>query len=456
MRRIGVGCSSAWSAGWRRCEVDREGAGQRDMCLKYAIIIADGAGDLPLSELGGRTPLQAARTPQMDALAGAGRLLTARTTPPGFGAGSDVCTMDLLGYDPRVYHTGRAPLEAAAVKMSVRDDDWIFRVNLVTVSGEKAAGGRMLDHSAGAISDAEAQQLFADLLKHWQRVEPGIASKLNLKHGVSYRSSMTDGSGRAYGGVMTTPPHEVPGEEWGTHLPRSEAIEGPGGADGERAEGAAAALRALIESSAGVLQNHPVNLARVRAGKRPGNLAWIWGQGTKPAMPSFHERFGVRGGMITAVDLLAGIARLIGWERLEVPGVTSYHDTDYAAQGAHTVMGLERLDVVCSHVESPDESSHQGDWKTKVVAIEAIDEHVVGPVVARLRRFDRWRVMVLPDHYTLVSTRKHDATPVPVVMAGTGIAPSGSRAYDEASCNASAVHLPEGHELMEYFLREGL
>ncbi len=433
--------------------------------MKYAIIIADGAGDLALPELGGRTPLQAARTPWMDELASVGRLLTAKTTPPGFGAGSDVCTMDLLGYDPRVYHTGRAPLEAAAVNMAVGDDDWIFRVNLVTVSGEKSAGGRMLDHSAGAISDAEAQTLFADLLAHWRKVEPAIAAKLNLKHGVSYRSSMTDGSGRAYEGVVTTPPHEVPGEEWGGHLPRGKGVGAGGGAGGERAnEDAAAALRALVESSAGVLRDHPLNVARVRAGKRPGNLAWIWGQGTKPAMPRFEERFGVRGGMITAVDLLAGIARLIGWERLDVPGVTSYHDTDYAAQGEHTVRGLERLDLVCCHVESPDESSHQGDWKTKVAAIEAIDEMVVGPVLRRMREFERWRVMVLPDHYTLVSTRKHDATPVPVVIAGTGIqrevngggAGAGARTYDEAACNASGMHLQEGHELMEYFLRDGL
>ncbi|MBX9737043.1 MAG: 2,3-bisphosphoglycerate-independent phosphoglycerate mutase, partial [Phycisphaerales bacterium] len=402
--------------------------------MKYAIIIADGAGDLPLPELGGRTPLQAARTPHMDAVARAGRLLTAKTTPPGFGAGSDVCTMDLLGYDPRVYHTGRAPLEAAAVNMAVGDQDWIFRVNLVTVSADKAAGGgggKMLDHSAGAISDAEAQTLFADLLTHWRTVEPALASKLNLKHGVSYRSSMTDGSGRTYVNVQTTPPHEVPGEEWGVHLPKSKltgsgaaAASGTAGgatsatADTARAEEAAAALRALIESSASILQSHPINLARVRAGKRPGNLAWIWGQGTKPAMPNFQQRFGVRGGMITAVDLLAGIARLIGWERLDVPGVTSYHDTDYAAQGEHTVRGLDRLDLICCHVESPDESSHQGDWKTKVAAIEAIDEHVVRPVLAKLQQFDRWRVMILPDHYTLVSTRKHDTTPVPVLIAG--------------------------------------
>jgi 2,3-bisphosphoglycerate-independent phosphoglycerate mutase len=434
--------------------------------LKYAIIIADGAGDLPLPELGGRTPLQAARTPHMDSVARAGRLLTAKTTPPGFGAGSDVCTMDLLGYDPRVYHTGRAPLEAAAVNMAVGDHDWIFRVNLVTVSGDKAAGGKMLDHSAGAISDGEAQQLFADLLTHWRTVEPNLASKLNLKHGVSYRSSMTDGSGRTYANVQTTPPHEVPGEEWGVHLPKSKlTLQGAPSATGgpardaddtARADEGAAALRALIESSASVLQSHPINLARVRAGKRPGNLAWIWGQGTKPAMPNFQQRFGVRGGMITAVDLLAGIARLIGWERLDVPGVTSYHDTDYAAQGEHTVRGLDRLDLICCHVESPDESSHQGDWKTKVAAIEAIDEHVVRPVIAKLQQFDRWRVMILPDHYTLVSTRKHDATPVPVLIAGTGIAPTGVSTYDEPACNASPIHLAEGHEMMQYFLRDGL
>lgn len=418
--------------------------------MKYAIIIADGAGDYPLKELGGRTPLQAARTPAMDRLASMGRLLTAKTTPPGFGAGSDICTMDLLGYDPRKYHTGRAPLEAAAIDMPIGEHDFVFRVNLVTVGTGPADSGKMLDHSAGGISDAEAKPLFEDLLKHWQKTLPARAKTLSLRHGVSYRSSMVDSSRLRYDRIKATPPHEIPGEPWERNLPVSTSPEG---------EPAASALRELISTSQAFLAEHPINRARIAAGKRPGNTAWIWGQGTKPMMPSFKDRFGIRGSMITAVDLLAGIAKLIGWDRLDVPGVTSYHDTDYAAQGSHTVVALDRYDLVVCHVESPDESSHQGDWRTKVAAIEAIDEKVVAPVLEKCLTFPAWRLMVLPDHYTLVSTRKHDATPVPIVLAGSDITPQPTAAaatYDEASANASPIKLEEGHELMAYFLgRDG-
>lgn len=434
--------------------------------MKYAIIIADGAGDLPLPQLNGQTPLQAARTPSMDRLASMGQLLTAKTTPPGFGAGSDVCTMDLLGYDPRVYHTGRAPLEAAAIDMPMNIGDWIFRVNLVTVSPDDAPPpskpGVMLDHSAGAISDAEARELFDGLMREWNARAPALAAKLTLRHGVSYRSSMIDSSGFHHGAVVTTPPHEVPGEAWRDHLPRAKSVAGKQADPGAIA--AADMLCTLIEISRQFLAKHPVNLSRIAAGKRPASMAWPWGQGTKPSLPSFAERFGVRGSMITAVDLLAGIAKLIGFTRLDVPGVTSYHDTDYVAQGKHTCDALDHFDLVVCHVEAPDEASHQGDWQTKVAAIECIDTHVVGPVLAKMLalasgpRGEQWRIMLLPDHYTLVSSRKHDATPVPVAIAGTRIGPQPSmaaRTYSESQANASGLHIAEGHELMEHFLYSG-
>ncbi|CAN5727728.1 cofactor-independent phosphoglycerate mutase [soil metagenome] len=425
--------------------------------MKHAIIILDGAADLPLAELGARTPLSAAHTPNLDALAQRGMLLTARTTPPGCSAGSDVCTMDLLGYDPRVYHTGRAPLEAAAVDMPMGDRDWVFRVNLISTGGD-AGAPTFLDHSAGAITDGEALGLFNGLLAHWRSACPEVARTLTLRHGVSYRASMVDAWGHGYAGVRTTPPHDVPGERISSRLPTPI---GSGGEESvssathtEHATEAAVRLRTLIEASREFLARHPVNARRRAAGLRTADLAWPWGQGTKPQMPQFAERYGVRGAMITAVDLLAGIARLIGWERLDVPGVTSYHDTDYAAQGTHAAAALDRFDLIVCHVEAPDEASHQGDWRTKVAAIEAIDEKVVAPIVRKLESFGpgTWRIMALPDHFTLVSTKKHDATPVPVLMAGAGIAPSGASQYDEAAAMAAGVHLEEGHDLMAKFL----
>lgn len=409
--------------------------------MKHVIVIADGAGDRPIPELGKRTPLEAARTPNLDALARESRLGVAVTTPPGWLAGSDVCTMDLLGYDPVKYHTGRAPLEAAALGVASEPNDWIFRLNLVTV-GEHGTpdDGLMLDHSAGAISDAEGRELIGDLLAHWRaaRGQDFGPEQLTLTHGVSYRGILVDRSGQSYRGLKTVPPHEIPREPWANHLPQGDG---------------SAKLLELAELARQFLRRHPVNLARARGGKRPANMVWIWGQGTKPVMPPFHERFGRHGAMITAVDLLAGIARLIGWDRLDVPGVTSYHDNDYAAQGRATCAALGSYDIVCCHVEAPDEASHQADWKTKLAAIEAIDEKVVGPIRRELGQSGQpWRMLVLPDHYTLVSTRKHDATPVPFLIAGGMRDGKPGVRFTEQHAQATGYRIDPGHILMDAFL----
>lgn len=433
--------------------------------MKYVVLIADGAADLPIDELGGQTPFQAARTPNLDALAKIGRVGRAVTTPEPFGAGSDVCSMCLLGYDPRKYHTGRAPLEAAALGLDLGPKDWIFRVNLVTV-GEPGTpdDGLMLDHSAGAISNAEARELVQGLMDYWRHHEPTLTADMKLTPGVSYRNILVDSAGargqpRGYAGIETTPPHEIPRQAWIDHVPRPQV--GAGTSGGEAAD----VLCRLMELARLYLPTHPVNKARIAAGKRPGNMAWIWGQGSRPSMPLFKDRFGLRGAMITAVDLLAGIAALVGWDRLDVPGITSYHDTDYAAQGRATCAALDDYDLVCCHVEAPDEASHQGDYKTKVAAIEAIDAHVLAPIMAKLKTYgdpehDRhaegWRILYLPDHFTLVSTRKHDATPVPFVIGGAWVRSAVRRAYDEPSAAASDLCVDPGDQLMEYFLRGGL
>jgi 2,3-bisphosphoglycerate-independent phosphoglycerate mutase len=416
--------------------------------MKYVIIIPDGAADYPLDELDGRTPLEAARKPNMDRVSTEGRQGTVATTPEGFQCGSDVCTMSLLGYDPRQYHKGRAPLEAAALGIDLAATDWVFRVNLVTV-----IDGKMQDHSAGHISSDEGRKLLTDFAHRLGGSSEW--SDLVLYPGVSYRNIMVDksaspapgrggaGHARDWSSLKTTPPHDVPGEPIRKHLPTG----GPH----------AKLLQQMIAESEVFFADHEINLTRRELGELPATHVWPWGQGKRPTMPTFESRFGLRGAMITAVDLLAGIAAFIGWDRLDVPGQTSYHDTDYAAAGRYGVAALADYDIVCIHVEAPDEASHQADAKTKVAAIEAIDERVVGPVLTALEdRRDDWRLLVLPDHYTRVATRRHDPTPVPFAMCGRSVNAVLKQPFCEAAANASDLHIEHGHELMEYFLRSGL
>ena len=422
--------------------------------MKYVIIIPDGGADIPLEELGGLTPLESADTPNLDRLARAGRIGTAATTPKGFGAGSDVCTMDLLGYEPGLYHTGRAPLEAEAIGVEADPEDWIFRLNLVTVGQEGTdQEGLMLDHSAGAIPDTEARVLLAGLTEYWMEHAPELACDFELTPGVSYRSILVDRAGRQYANVECTPPHEIPDRPWEPALPSG----------GSNHEGAT--LGRLMRLSHEYLSTHEINLARIEEGLRPANMAWIWGQGTRPELPSFESRFGLKGGMITSVDLLAGIAKLIGWDLIECPGLTSYHDTDYAMQGKVTIESISKYDIVCCHVEAPDEASHQSDSMTKVASLEAIDREISGPVSKALERYgdpdtdpsaEGWRMLILPDHYTLCSTRKHDATPVPFAMAGAWVRSVVARVMTEAQANEADLHIDPGADLMEYFLHSGL
>lgn len=404
--------------------------------MKYVIIIPDGAADERLEELGDKTPFEAADTPNLDALAQVGRQGTVSTTPKGMPCGSDVCTMSLLGYDPRKYHKGRAPLEAAALGIQMQPTDWIFRVNLVTV-----IDGKMQDHSAGHISSTESRRLLTEFAQRSDM--PGVA----LYPGVSYRNIMVDRSGsRDWGELETTPPHDIPGEPIRKHLP----------VGGQHAK----LLEQLIAESEVFLAEHEINLTRTEMGELPATHFWPWGQGQRPTMPAFQEKYGLKGAMITAVDLLAGISAFIGWDRLDVPGQTSYHDNDYAAAGQHAIDAIDDYDVVCVHIEAPDEAAHAADPATKVASVSAIDEHVVGPIYDTLKQRgedgEPWRILLLPDHYTLVNTRKHDPTPVPFLMVGHKVHTVLKRPFSEENAEASDLHIAHGHELMEYFLRSGL
>ncbi len=401
--------------------------------MKYVIIIPDGAADHPLEALDGKTPFEAAAKPNVDRISIEGRQGTVATTPEGFACGSDVCSMSLLGYDPARYHRGRAPLEAAALGIDLLDSDWVFRVNLISV-----VDGCIEDHSAGHIGSEEGRRLLEALVHELDM--PGV----KLYPGVSYRNIMVDASAqRDWSKLKTTPPHDVPGDAMRKHMP----------AGSKHAE----LLQRMIAQSEVLFAEHEINRTRRELGEMPATHVWPWGQGQRPQMESFEHRFGLRGAMITAVDLLAGIAAFIGWDRLDVPGQTSYHDTDYAAAGRAAIEALPSYDVVCVHVESPDEAAHAADAATKVAAIEAIDEHVVGPVLEALKsEWPEHRVLYLPDHYTAVDTRKHDPTPVPFAACGHRLYGVLNRPFNERNADESDLHVGFGHELMEYFLRSGL
>jgi len=397
--------------------------------MKYAIIIPDGAADDPIESLGGKTPLEAAATPNMDRIAIEGRQGLVRTVPEGFESGSDVAIMSLLGYDPAVYHTGRAPLEAAAQEIPLAASDWVFRCNLVTV-----IDGVMKDHSAGGISNAEAQRLISDLAKDLD------LAGFEFHFGVSYRNLLVYRGSDDFE-LTTRPPHEIPDEPIDKYLPRGR------GSD---------VLRTIMDRSRELFARHEINEVRRETGLNPATQVWLWGQGHAPGIPRFVDRFGVKSGcMITGVDLLRGLARLLGWTVHEVDGMTSFHDTNYAGQGDATCRMLDDHDLVVSHVEAPDEASHQADVPTKVESIEHIDRYIVGPVMEKLRTYDQWRLLVLPDHPTNIATRKHGYAWPPFEMAGTRVRSLLQMPFSERNAAASDLKIARGHELMEYFLRGG-
>jgi len=392
--------------------------------VKYAIIIPDGAADLPLEELDGATPLAAAETPNMDWIAANGRCGTVRTVPRDMHPGSDVAILSVLGYDPKRYYTGRAPLEAAAQGLKIEPDEWVFRCNLVTI-----VDGIMEDYSAGHIASEQA----ASLIEELNRLLAG--PHVRFYSGVGYRHLMTF---RGDCEVTTTPPHDILGQSVEGHLPA-----GPG----------ADMLRTLIDRSQAIFANHEINAVRRDLRENPATSIWLWGQGKMPQLPSFAERFGLSAAAITAVDLVRGLGKLIGWSLIEVEGATGYVDTNYFGKGLAAVEALDDFDLVCVHVEAPDEAGHNADADAKVEAISQIDRHVVGPVLQRLQgEGDQWRILVLPDHPTPCRVRTHTAEPVPFAIAGAGIESVVSEPFNEETAAASDLHVARGCDLMEYFL----
>ncbi len=416
---------------------------KREIIMKYAIIIPDGCADEPIEALGGKTPLQAARLPAMDAIARRGMLALANNTPAHLPAGSEVANLCLLGYDPDVYFTGRAPLEAAAQGITLGKHDWAVRCNLVTVQDQI-----MVDFTADHISNDEGRELLAAAQQQlieggdWTEAEQKLISRFEFVPGVSYRNLLI------YRGDASIPapfskdtrssaPHDLTDNNVGDDFPR-----GPG----------SELLVRLMNASAELFAHHPVNEKRIAAGKRPATNLWLWGLGGAPLLPSFKERHGVQGVMITAVDLLRGIAALVGWPRIEVAGATGYLDTDYAAKGHAAVQALETHDVVCVHIEAPDEASHEGRHDAKIEALQQIDAHIVAPLVEALERLGEYRILVTPDHPTPCGTKKHSHGMVPLVIAGTGITADAQTTYDEVAAQASGKRFDKGWDVMKAFI----
>jgi 2,3-bisphosphoglycerate-independent phosphoglycerate mutase len=405
---------------------------QEDQCaMKYAIILPDGAADEPLPQLNGRTPLEAARIPNMTWVAQHGRLGRVLTVPTGFTPGTDVATLVLFGYDPHTYYSGRAPIEAAARGIRVAPDELVFRCNFVTI-----LDGRMRDFTAGHIPQPEADRLIADLNALVQAGEPALRGCM-FYNGVSYRNLMV--AANAVDLQLTcAPPHDIPNHPVADHQPR--------GRGEQRA-------RAVMDRARQMLRDHAVNRTRQTAGRDPVTDIWLWGQGQPRNLPLFAERFGVRGAVITGVDILRGLAVMMGMNLIEVPGATGYIDTNYAGKGEAAVRALAEHDLIAVHVEAADEAGHLGNAAEKVKALERIDELIVGPLLAALCRHDEWRMLVAPDHPTPVTTTAHDATPPPFCFAGTGVPAGGNGAFSEREAVAAGLFIDPGHRLMEQFIR---
>lgn len=397
--------------------------------MKYVLVIPDGAADEPQESLGGLTPFQAAKIPNMDAIVQSGLVGRANHVPDSMPSGSDVGTMSLFGYDPLRFHTGRAPLEAAAQGIELGPDDWAIRCNLVSiidgVMKSFTSGQIPNDVSAGLIQRLQKDQCGND---HWK-----------FYTGVSYRNLLLyrsrNGEAPFSHETQSTPPHDITDQEVAGHLPQ-----GPGSDQ----------LIELMQRSIPLFASDEANTAR---GTSAATQTWLWGIGRRPALTPFHERFGVHSAVITAVDLLRGIGRLLGWNVIEVEGATGYLDTDYAAKGRAGIESLKDHDFVVVHIEASDEASHEGDAAAKIEALERIDADIVGPVHEFLKSQGEYRILLSPDHPTFLRTRTHAHGYVPVGVCGTGIPTDDATTYDDVSAASSDLVFEQGCELMPWFFR---
>jgi len=399
--------------------------------MKYIVLVGDGMADYPLEELDGRTPLEVARTPNMDFIAESGKLGRLKTIPPGMSAASDVANLSILGYDPRQYYTGRGPLEAANLGIELEDDDVAFRCNLVTVLSDK-----LMDYSAGHISSKEA----AILIKF---IDQNLGTnRIKFYPGISYRHLMVVKRGieEHLHDLRCKPPHDIMGQVISKNLPKGDNEE---------------MIVKLMQDSGKLLESHEINQVRIDLKENPANMIWLWGQGRKPAMPKFEQKFDLTGSVISAVDLIKGLGRILGLDVINVPGATGYYDTDYEGKARAALRSLKGKDFVFVHVEAPDEAGHNGDLREKINAIEKFDQLVVGTILNDFKKEKNFRILVTPDHATPISVRTHTENPVCFGMYGQGVPAGSFLNYSEKEAEKSDLYFENGHELMGYLIKGG-
>ncbi len=398
--------------------------------MKYFFIIPDGLADLPLEDLNGKTPVEVARTPNLDFLAKEGVCGVSKNVPKNLPPGSDVACLSLFGFNPTEYYTGRAPFEAASKKIVLKDGEIAFRCNFTTIFDNK-----MIDYSGGHISNEEAKELIRLLNSHFETVDG-----LKFYPGVSYRnlaiideSLLSEGKGK----LKTVPPHDIMGKDITEYLPSGKG---------------SAFLIDVMKKASKLIETHEINNIKIDLGENPANSIWLWGEGKTPNMPSFEEKFGLKGAVISAVDLVKGISICAGLDLIEVPGATGYLDTDYSAKGRYAVEEIDNYDIIFVHIEAPDEAGHNGNKIEKVQCIEQIDDKIIGPVIEKARELEDARIIVSPDHPTPISLRTHTRDKVPFAVWGKGIEPDNVEYFSEQACKKGRFGSINGHELLKKVL----
>lgn len=397
--------------------------------MKYVVFLGDGMADLPVEELGGKTPLEAADKPNMDYIASHGKLGMVKTVPDGIKPGSDVANLSVMGFDPLKYYTGRSPLEAYSIGVDMAPGDISFRCNLVTLSDDKPYENKtMVDYSSDEITTEEARELIAAVDSAFRTEE------IEFHPGISYRHLMLWHG--AKDSFKLTPPHDISGKKITEHLPNNSVI------------------LDLMKKSFEILKNHPVNLDRIKRGKHPANSIWIWGEGSKPQLPSFKEKTGLSGTMISAVDLLKGIALCAKMNSVDVDGATGNVDTNFEGKAQAAIDALKNgSDFVYIHVEAPDESGHRHEIDNKVKSIELIDEKIIGPVMRYLKQSgEDFRVMLLPDHPTPIVYMTHTSDPVPFAIYDSRAETDCDVKYTENYGKQTGIYVEPGFKLIDELL----
>ncbi len=402
--------------------------------MKYIVLLCDGMADYPVEALGNKTPLEYAKTPGMDSIVPHSEVGLAKTVPDGMSPGSDVANLSVIGYDPACYYTGRSPLEAANMGIDLGVNDVAMRCNLVTLSDEPEFHDKtMVDYCAGDISTAEAKELIL-------AVQKALGTEVfSFYPGVSYRHCLVWKDGTVNIGTLT-PPHDISGKVIGEYLNTSEVAQ---------------PLLAMMKASNAVLQDHPVNLKRIQEGKRPATHIWLWGQGSKPQLSNFTQKTGLKGTVISAVDLLKGIARCSDMQVIDVEGATGYIDTNFDGKAKAAIDALKQgQDYVYIHVEAPDECGHRGEMENKVKSLEIIDQKILIPLLEQVKELDDFTLLIMPDHPTPLSIMTHCSDPVPYLLYRSNQWVDGPKEFNEKTAKASGILIEKAHTLIDRMIQQ--